>query len=129
MVGGVTVRADSGQHVSLRRVRTQRTKPPRQKRWSTELARGENRPTAKQRDREAARKQPLVVTDRAARRPTGPGARRQTGRSRQTMITGGRPPPAQSRDKAPVRHFVRDTIDADGNVAGSCLRMILVPVA
>jgi Flp pilus assembly protein TadB len=89
-----------------------------------------NRPTPKRRDQEAARKQPLVVTDRKAAKAADRARRSQaSGQMRQAMITGDdRHLP--NRDKGPVRRFVRDTVDARWNVAEFLLPfMILVLVA
>jgi len=48
-----------------------------------------NRPTPKRRDQEAARKQPLVVTDRKAARDRDKEKRREAlARQRQAMVTG-----------------------------------------
>lgn len=71
-----------------------------------------NRPTPKRKDQEAARKRPLVQTDRKAARAADREARREQGRKvRQAMATGDdrHLPP---RDKGPVRRYVRDVVDA-----------------
>ena len=76
-----------------------------------------NRPTPKRRDQEAARKRPLVVTDRKQARSQDREKRREAmSRTRQAMLTGdesGLPP----RDKGPVRRYIRDYVDARRNLA------------
>lgn len=86
-----------------------------------------NRPTPRRRDQEAARKQPLVVTDRKAARAADRAKRSEaSARMRQAMATGDdRYLPA--RDKGPVRRFVRDSIDARWGLAEFLLPfMVLV---
>ncbi len=88
-----------------------------------------NRPTPKRRDQEAARKQPLVVTDRKAAKAADRAKRTEANmRMRQAMATGDDrylPP----RDKGPLRRFVRDSIDARWGLAEFLLPfMVLVLV-
>ena len=77
-----------------------------------------NRPTPKRRVQEAARKQPLVVTDRKVAKERDKEKRREAlARQRTAMVTGddaGLP----VRDKGPERRFIRDysnTFDAKGS--------------
>jgi hypothetical protein len=81
-----------------------------------------NRPTPKRRDQEAARRQPLVVTDRKAAKAADRAKRVEaSSRMRQAMITGDdRYLPA--RDRGPLRRFVRDSVDARW-----CLAEFLLP--
>ncbi len=84
-----------------------------------------NRPTPKRRDQEAARKRPLVQTDRKAARSADREARREAGRKvRQAMVTGDDThlPP---RDKGPVRRYIRDTVDVRTNIGEWLLPMML----
>ncbi|MEI2775268.1 MAG: DUF3043 domain-containing protein [Tetrasphaera sp.] len=88
-----------------------------------------NRPTPKRRDQEAARKRPLVVTDRKAAKAADRAKRTEANmRMRQAMATGDDrylPP----RDKGPLRRFVRDSIDARWGLAEFLLPfMVLVLV-
>lgn len=85
-----------------------------------------NRPTPKRRDREAARKHPLVVTDRKAAKAADRARRARTSAAmRSAMVTGDdRHLPA--RDKGPVRRFVRDCIDARWNVAEFLMPFMLL---
>lgn len=76
-----------------------------------------NRPTPKRRDQEAARKKPLVITDRKAAKVAARAKRmEQSTQMRQAMVTGDdRFLP--TRDKGPLRRFVRDSVDARWMVA------------
>jgi len=88
-----------------------------------------NRPTPKRRDQEAARKQPLVSTDRKQAKQVDKAKRsEQAARTRKAMITGAEAdlPP---RDKGPVRRYVRDYIDARRNLAEFMLPVMLVVLA
>lgn len=84
-----------------------------------------NRPTPKRRDQEAARKRPLVQTDRKAAKNADREARRESSRKmRQAMVTGDdrHLPP---RDKGPVRRYVRDTVDVRRNLGELLLPLML----
>lgn len=84
-----------------------------------------NRPTPKRRDQEAARRRPLVQTDRKAAKNADRAARRENARKmREAMVTGDErhlPP----RDKGPVRRFVRDTVDVRFNLGELLLPLML----
>lgn len=84
-----------------------------------------NRPTPKRRDQEAARKQPLVQTDRKAARKSDRERRRASQhKRRQAMVTGDdRYLPA--RDKGPVRRYVRDYVDARRSLGEYLLPLML----
>ena len=84
-----------------------------------------NRPTPKRRDQEAARKQPLVQTDRKAARKSDRERRRASQHKvRQAMVTGDdRYLPA--RDKGPVRRYVRDYVDARRSLGEYLLPLML----
>ena len=88
-----------------------------------------NRPTPKRRDQEAARKQPMIVTDRKAAKVAERAKRMEaSGKMRQAMVTGDDrylPP----RDKGPVRRFVRDSIDARWNLAEFLLPFMVMTLA
>lgn len=88
-----------------------------------------NRPTPRRRDQEAARRRPLVVTDRKQARQQDKEKRREAmNRTRQAMVTGaesGLPP----RDKGPVRRYIRDFVDARRNLAEFMLPVMLVVLA
>ena len=88
-----------------------------------------NRPTPKRREQEAARKQPLVVTDRKLAREQDRAKRREGQvKMRQAMVTGDdRNLPA--RDKGPVRRFVRDYVDARWSVGEFMLPVMVIVLA
>lgn len=84
-----------------------------------------NRPTPKRRDQEAARKRPLVQTDRKSARAADRAARRENAQKmREAMMTGDEKhlPP---RDKGPVRRFVRDSVDVRFNLGEWLLPLML----
>jgi hypothetical protein len=88
-----------------------------------------NRPTPKRRDQEAARKRPLVETDRKAARDRDKQTRREAQlKQRQAMVTGddAHLPP---RDKGPVRRYIRDYVDARWNLGEFMLPVMLVVLA
>ncbi|KGN38449.1 DUF3043 domain-containing protein [Knoellia subterranea] len=88
-----------------------------------------NRPTPKRRDQEAARKQPLVVTDRKAARNADRAKRReQMAKQRQAMLTGDESA-LPARDKGPVKRFIRDYIDARWGIAEFMLPVMLIVLA
>ena len=88
-----------------------------------------NRPTPKRRDQEAARKRPLVVSDRKeAKRLDRQKRREQMARTRRALETGEEAylPP---RDKGPRRRFIRDYVDARRNLAEFLLPVMLIVLA
>jgi hypothetical protein len=88
-----------------------------------------NRPTPKRRDQEAARKRPLVVTDRKAAREVDRLKRREEQlKQRQAMVTGD-DAHLPVRDKGPVRRYIRDYVDARWNVGEFILPVMLVVLA
>ena len=88
-----------------------------------------NRPTPKRRDQEAARKRPLVVTDRKVARDVDRAKRREAQlRQRQAMVTGDEAN-LPARDKGPVRRYIRDYVDARWNVGEFMLPVMLVVLA
>jgi hypothetical protein len=88
-----------------------------------------NRPTPKRRDQEAARKRPLVVTDRKVARDTDKARRREAQlKQRQAMVTGD-DAHLPARDKGPVRRFVRDYVDARRNLGEYLLPVMVLVLA
>ena len=88
-----------------------------------------NRPTPKRREQEAARKRPLVVTDRKAARDTDRLKRREaSAKMRQAMVTGD-DAHLPARDKGPERRFIRDHVDARWNIGEFMLPVMLVVLA
>lgn len=88
-----------------------------------------NRPTPKRRDQEAARKRPLVVTDRKVARQEDKLKRREAAaRTRAAMLTGD-DAHLPTRDKGPERRFIRDHVDARWNLGEFMLPVMLVVLA
>lgn len=87
-----------------------------------------NRPTPKRREVEAARKRPLVVTDRkAAARADRSKVREERLKQREALVTGDEAH-LPLRDKGPQRRFVRDVVDARWNLGEWYLVLALVAV-
>ncbi len=85
-----------------------------------------NRPTPKRREQEAARKRPLVQTDRKAARGADKAKRREhAAKVRQAMVTGD-DQYLPVRDKGPVRRYIRDYVDARWNVGEFMLPVMLL---
>jgi hypothetical protein len=94
-----------------------------------ERAGAKNRPTPKRRDQEAARKRPLVMSDRKeARRLDRAKRREQMARTRAALDSGDERYLPQ-RDKGPVRRYIRDYVDARRNLAEFLLPIMLVVLA
>lgn len=88
-----------------------------------------NRPTPKRREQEAARKQPLVVTDRKVARDSDRLKRReQQALQRQALLTGDEKN-LPARDRGPVRRYVRDFVDARRNLGELMLPIMLLVLA
>ena len=88
-----------------------------------------NRPTPKRRDQEAARKQPLVVTDRKKAKDMDRAKRREAyAKQREAMQTGDEKylPP---RDKGEGKRFIREYIDARWSIGEFMLPVMLVVLA
>jgi hypothetical protein len=90
---------------------------------------GKNRPTPKRREAEAARRQPLVPTNRTAGKAGGKAARlaarEQRAHARERMMAGDERYLA-ARDRGPVRRFVRDAVDARWSAGEFVLPVMLV---
>lgn len=88
-----------------------------------------NRPTPKRRDQEAARKQPLVVTDRKRAKQIDRTKRQDAySKQRQAMITGDESN-LPARDKGPVRRYIRDFVDARWSLGEFLLPVMVVVLA
>ncbi|WP_404383337.1 DUF3043 domain-containing protein [Knoellia locipacati] len=88
-----------------------------------------NRPTPKRREQEAARKRPLVETDRKAARTADRAKRReQVAKQRQAMLTGDETY-LPARDKGQTKRFIRDYVDARWGIAEFMLPVMLIVLA
>lgn len=88
-----------------------------------------NRPTPKRREAEAARRKPLVPTDRkAAARADKEKLRAERVKQREALASGDEShlPP---RDAGPHKRFVRDVVDGRFNIGEFYLYLALVAVA
>lgn len=87
---------------------------------------GKNRPTPTRRDAQAARRQPLVPTDRkAAARSSKERERQERARQREAMLRGetwALPP----RDRGPERAYIRDHVDARWSIGEFLMPLVLV---
>ncbi len=85
-----------------------------------------NRPTPKRSVQEAARKQPLVVTDRKAAKDRNKMKRKEgLARQRQAMVTGD-DAHLPARDKGPERRYIRDYVDARWSVGEVVLPVMVL---
>jgi hypothetical protein len=85
-----------------------------------------NRPTPKRSVQEAARKQPLVVTDRKVAKDRDKTKRREAmARQRAAMVTGD-DAHLPARDKGPERRYIRDYVDARWSVGEVILPVMVL---
>ena len=88
-----------------------------------------NRPTPSRREQEAARKRPLVPTDRKAAASQSREASKVARTKQRAALLSGDEAALPARDKGPVKRFIRDTVDARWNVGEFMLPvMVLVLV-
>jgi hypothetical protein len=88
-----------------------------------------NRPTPTRREQEAARKQPLIDTDRKVARGRDKVQRREAlARQRRAMVTGD-DKNLPARDKGPQRRFIRDYVDARWSIGEVVLPIMVVVLA
>jgi hypothetical protein len=94
-----------------------------------ERAGAKNRPTPSRREQEAARKRPLVPTDRKAAAKSGREANRLARLKQREAMMSGDEANLPLRDKGPAKRFIRDYVDARWNVGEFMLPvMVLVLV-
>lgn len=88
-----------------------------------------NRPTPSRREQEAARKRPLVPKDRKAAAGQSRDANRLArAKQRAAMLTGD-DSALPTRDKGPVKRYIRDVVDARWNVGEFMLPVMVVVLA
>lgn len=85
-----------------------------------------NRPTPKRKEREAARKRPLVDNDRKAARLRAREERRKAAATQHRAMLTGDEKHLPPRDRGPVRRFIRDYIDARWNIGEWLLPIMLI---
>jgi hypothetical protein len=94
-----------------------------------ERAGAKNRPTPSRREQEAARKRPLVPTDRKAAAKSDREANRLARLKQREAMMSGDEANLPLRDKGPAKRFIRDYVDARWNVGEFMLPvMVLVLV-
>src|SRR4051812_33455396 len=94
-----------------------------------ERAGAKNRPTPSRRQQEAARKRPLVPTDRKAAGKSNRQANRLARLTQRQAMLSGDEANLPLRDKGPAKRFIRDYVDARWNVGEFMLPvMVLVLV-
>lgn len=85
-----------------------------------------NRPTPRRRDQEAARKHPIVNTDRKSAKAMSREKRREAMYlQRQAMVTGDEKH-MPLRDRGPVKRFLRDSVDARWNLGEFLLPVMIL---
>ncbi|WP_213816363.1 DUF3043 domain-containing protein [Glaciihabitans sp. dw_435] len=95
---------------------------------ATDIANGKGRPTPTRREKEAARKRPLVSSDRTeARRQSRTAMASQRERARIGMANGEEKF-LPIRDRGPQKRFVRDYIDARYSVGELLIPLMLVVI-
>ena len=95
----------------------------------TERPGAKNRPTPSRREQEAARKRPLVPTDRkAATKSARESDRAARARQREAMMSGDEAH-LPLRDKGPTKRFIRDYVDARWNVGEFMLPVMVLVLA
>ena len=88
-----------------------------------------NRPTPSRREQEAARKRPLVPTDRKAAAGQSRDAARLTRAKQRAAMLSGDESALPARDKGPVKRYIRDVVDSRWNVGEFMLPVMVLVLA
>ncbi len=88
-----------------------------------------NRPTPSRREQEAARKRPLVPTDRKAAASESREANRLARTKQRAALLSGEESGLPARDKGPVKRYIRDAVDTRWNVGEFMLPVMMVVLA
>lgn len=88
-----------------------------------------NRPTPRRKDQEAARRQPLVPTDRKAAKSRDREARRKAYQVQRQALQTGDERNLPARDKGPARRFIRDWVDSRRSLGEFLLPAMLIVLA
>jgi hypothetical protein len=86
--------------------------PPAQELTPDSVASGKGRPTPTRKEKEAARKQPLVLNDRAEARRKARAQMQQQREKARLGMANGEEKYLPTRDRGPQKRFVRDYVDA-----------------
>ncbi|HEY8820904.1 MAG TPA: DUF3043 domain-containing protein [Dermatophilaceae bacterium] len=85
-----------------------------------------NHPTPSRRDQEAARKRPLVPTDRKAAAGQSREANRVARAKQRAAMLSGDESALPARDKGPVKRYIRDVVDARWNLGEFMLPIMVL---
>ena len=88
-----------------------------------------NRPTPSRREQEAARKRPLVPTDRKAAAGQSRDANRLARAKQRAAMLSGDESALPARDKGPVKRYIRDVVDSRWNVGEFMLPVMVLVLA
>jgi Protein of unknown function (DUF3043) len=88
-----------------------------------------NRPTPSRREQETARKRPLVPKDRKAAAGQSRTANREARARQRAALISGDEAALPTRDKGPVKRYIRDTVDARWNIGEFMLPVMFVVLA
>lgn len=84
------------------------------------------RPTPKRREQEAARRKPLVPTDRKAAAKADRESAKERRLAQREALARGDEKALPARDRGPVKKFLRNTVDSRWNVGEILLPLMLV---
>lgn len=85
-----------------------------------------NHPTPSRRDQEAARKRPLVPSDRKAAAGQSREANRSARAKQRAAMLSGDESALPARDKGPVKRYIRDVVDARWNLGEFMLPIMVL---
>ncbi|MEP7035608.1 MAG: DUF3043 domain-containing protein [Actinomycetota bacterium] len=88
-----------------------------------------NHPTPSRRDQEAARKRPLVPTDRKAAATQSREANRLARARQRAAMLSGDESALPARDRGPVKHYIRDVVDSRWNIGEFMLPIMVLVLA
>lgn len=88
------------------------------------ISSGKGRPTPTRREKEEARKRPLVANDRGERRRQERAARAAAGERQRVGMANGDERYMPARDRGPQRRYVRDYVDARWSIGELMLPFI-----
>ena len=88
-----------------------------------------NHPTPSRRDQEAARKRPLVPTDRKAAAGQSREATRLARAKQRAALLSGDESALPARDKGPVKRYIRDVVDTRWNIGEFMLPIMVLVLA
>lgn len=87
-----------------------------------------NRPTPKRKDQEAARRRPLVETDRKAAKAANKQRAREARLAQRAAAERGDDSALPARDRGPEKRYIRDRVDSRLNIGEIALPLMLVAV-